>query len=151
MASIIKEAYNSAVITGKVHRVVYDIDKKEYWVESGPKTFLLESEKSRKEKEKLGRKKEKNNDSPFTQEKRITRRKQSLPLGVKFVDIITEQSPEKITEGRAYTHLFPHGIAERTLIHLEDNGNHQITLNIRALSGRVKQFDGYLDEKQVTE
>ena len=36
LASSVREAYNATVITGNVHRMVYDIENGRFWVESGP-------------------------------------------------------------------------------------------------------------------
>src|SRR4051812_11821763 len=36
IATTVKEAYNSAVITGKVFRLVYDMKDQSFWVENGP-------------------------------------------------------------------------------------------------------------------
>lgn len=154
LASIVKEAYNSAVVTGKVHRVAYDIDKKEYWVEVGPANMLLDSEESRKADEKrrkLTDDKESKKESPFTLEKRILRKKKSLPNGVSFDEIKTEQSKEWKTSGIAYTHIFPHGITEKTVIHIKDNGEHKITLILTAILGKTKQMDGYIPDDSVAQ
>jgi prepilin-type N-terminal cleavage/methylation domain-containing protein len=39
IASIVKESYNSTVLTGRVYRVVYDFKKAQYWSESVPMFF----------------------------------------------------------------------------------------------------------------
>ena len=39
MAGIIKDAYNATMVTGHVHRLVYDIEKNTYWIERGPKEY----------------------------------------------------------------------------------------------------------------
>ena len=36
IAGTVKETYNATVITGQVHRIVYDIKENSYWVEAGP-------------------------------------------------------------------------------------------------------------------
>lgn len=153
LASIVKEAYNSAVITGKVHRVAYDLDKKEYWVEVGPQGMLLESEESRKIEEKRKRlvDKDEKKDSGFSIEKRVTRKKKALPTGVSFDEIKTEQSQEWKTSGTVYTHIFPHGVTEKTVIHMKDNSEHKITLVLSAILGKTKQLDGYLPDDSTTQ
>ena len=47
----------------------------------------------------------KKDESPFQMDKSVTRKKLSLPTGVTFEDIKTQQSEEPITEGKAYTHF----------------------------------------------
>ena len=51
LATLIKDASNSAQITGKIHRIAYDLKNGQYWVESSSESTLLKSDES-KEKEK---------------------------------------------------------------------------------------------------
>ena len=63
----------------------------------------------------------------FGIDKKITRKKLSLPRGISFEDISTEANPtESIKDGMAYTHFFAHGLAEQTVIHLKDNDRNQL-------------------------
>jgi len=155
LASVIKEAYNSSMITGKVHRVAYDIKASEYWVESGPPTALLETSESlekkrRRERFSFFKKKDQGEPVPeFALEKSVTRKKKSLPRGVKFSDLLTERSKDLLTEGTGYTHFFPNGITERTLIHLVDTQEHKISLAIETLTGRTRLLNGYVPESEA--
>src|SRR5687768_6203670 len=54
MASLVREAYNSAVITKRVHRMAYDLKEGQFWVESGPEGVLLDSTASRELKDRRG-------------------------------------------------------------------------------------------------
>ena len=152
VASIVKETYNSAVITGRVHRIAYDLEKGDYWVESGPNTVLLDTSESL-EKEKRRKRFAKESDqgppSEFGLEKSVTRKKLSLPSGVKFEDVVTEQSFDPIVKGTAYTHFFPHGITEQTLIHLVDSENHHISLSVSMLVGQTKLIEGHATEEEI--
>ena len=147
MASTIKETYNSAVVTGKVHRLVYDFKEKDYWVESGPATALLDTKESR-EKEERKRRFSKLSDapppSPFGMESSVTRRKIKLPAGVTFEDVLTMQSKDPITEGTAYTHFFPHGMTEQTIVHLMDESHHHVSLVISPIVGTTDVYDRYV-------
>jgi type II secretion system protein H len=154
LASTVKEAYNSAMITGKVHRVAYDLKEGQFWVESGPATALLDTQTSAEKKRRRERftflKEDKGEPVPeFNLDKSVTRKKRDLPRGVKFTDLVTEQSEEPLLEGTGYTHIFPSGITERTLIHLEDNQKHQISLVIETLTGRTRLLQGYLSAQEV--
>ncbi len=154
IATTMKEAYNSAMITGKVHRVAYDIKEHQYWVESGPTTTLLDTEATR-EKEERRRKFKTSIDgaeppsSPFSIDKSVTRNKKSLPRGVEFEDILSERDKEPLSEGTAYTHIFPSGITERTLIHLKDTQKHQLTLVIETITGKTRMLNGRLSEREA--
>lgn len=147
LASTIKEAYNSSVVTGKVHRLAYDLEKNQFWVESGPSTLLMDTSES-KEKEarrkKFAKPGEEKPKSVFSLEKSVTRNKLSLPRGVTFEDVVTEQTQEPISKGLAYTHFFPHGQTEQTIIHIIDAEKHQASLVISTLIGKTQFISGYV-------
>jgi prepilin-type N-terminal cleavage/methylation domain-containing protein len=154
LASVIKEAYNSAVVTGRVHRVAYDLRKQQYWVERGPATLLLDTTESKEREERRKRiAGSKADDKPppsgFGIDKTITRSKKDLPRGVTFEDILTQQSPEPITEGVVYTHIFPHGLSEQTIIHLTDTGKKRISLVIAPLVGKTELHERYVTAEEI--
>ncbi len=152
IASIIKEAYNSTVITGRVHRIVYDLKENKYWVEGGPANALMETKESREREERRKRYAKSSDEQPtsqFSLASQITKKKLALPRGVKFEDLITQQSPDPIKEGLAYTHFFPHGLTEKTLIHLQDESNHHVSLGVSPLVGRTDLFERYVDAKEA--
>lgn len=152
LASAVKESYNATAITGRVHRVVYDLKANSFWVESGPTTLLLDTAESKEREERRKRfasPTEKEPPSKFQLARGITRKKVSLPRGVQFEDVVTAQSPEPITEGSAYTHFFPHGVTEQTIIHLKDTENHRISLVISALMGRTRLIDRHVTLQEV--
>ncbi len=160
LATTIKESYNSAVMTKKVHRLVYDIKENTYWVEIGPSGMLMETEETRERDARVKRfasrksleeieEEEKKRASAFILAKNVTRKPITLPRGVEFEDVSTEQTPDVITEGKAYTHFFPHGMIEQTVIHLKDNSNHQATLVIEPLVGRTKLFQRFVSKEEA--
>ncbi len=142
MASIVKDTYNSALVTGRVHRIVYDFKERKFWVEVGPTSLLLEridpkNRRSRTPEQEDAAKAEKNQ---FELEKSITRDKVDLPRGVSYFSIQTEQGPDPIIEGMAYTHFFPHGLTEKTIVRLKDTNNNKISLKIEALTGHTRLY-----------
>lgn len=152
-ATTIKETYNSAVITGNVYRIVYDFKANNYWVESGPPTALVDTKES-KEKEERRKKfsrlsSETAEKSSFSMDTVILKKKKSLPTGAVFEDLVTQQSPDPITEGVAFTHFFPNGLTEQTIIHLKDQANHHVSLIITPLLGTTELYDRYLDAKEA--
>jgi type II secretion system protein H len=154
LASTIKETYNSTMITGKVHRLVYNFKEESYWVESGPVTLLLDTQESRlrdtrKKRSASNEDKDKEKSSPFILDKNITRKKIGLPRGVTFEDILTQQSPEPITAGVVYTHFFPHGMIEQTIIHLQDDSQHHISLVISPLVGKTDLYERYINAEEA--
>jgi prepilin-type N-terminal cleavage/methylation domain-containing protein len=153
LATTVREAYNSTVLTGRVHRVVYDIKNGEYWVEKGPPTLLMDTAET-EEREKRRKRFAKEDDKPktpsFVPDKTIARGKASLPRGVIFKDVITERSPDPVTEGKAYTHIFPHGLSEQTIVHIQDLEKHNSTLVLETIAGKTRVIDNaYKDRKEV--
>jgi len=154
IASTIKETYNSAMITGKVYRIAYDLKEHQFWAESGPTTTVLQTEQTR-EKEKRRKRfalldtKDEPPPSPFQLDKGITRAKKSLPRGVEFADVLTERDKDPLQEGIAYSHIFPSGITERTLIHLKDSQKHELTLAIETIGGKTRMLQGNVTEKEA--
>ncbi len=156
LATKIRESYNAAAMTKRVHRLVFDFKTQQYWVEIGPPSLLLETEDSRKKHERALRfgnkdaeEEEKKKSGAFTLARPVNRKPTDLPRGVEFEDVITEQSPDPITDGRAYTHFFPHGMTEKTMIHLKDNASHRATLVIPTLVGRTKVFDHHVTKEEL--
>jgi type II secretory pathway pseudopilin PulG len=153
MATVIKETYNSAIVTGKVHRVVYDQKTNTYWAEVGPRDQLLETKESAEQEERRKKFAKLSDAGPpkssFSMDESVTRKKQTLPTGVEFEDIMTQQSPDAIVGLTAYTHFFPHGLAEKTLIHLKDSSNHHISLDITPLLGMTNLTEGYKNGSEI--
>lgn len=152
VASTMKKAYNSAILTGQVYRMAYDLKDNTFWVEAGPNTVLLDTADS---KEKEARRKrfaspdEKPQPSRFAMDTTVTRSKVSLPRGVVYEDITTEQFKDPVKEGIAYTHIFPHGIAEQTIIHLKDSSGHQISLVIFPIMGNTRLIEKYVKADEL--
>jgi hypothetical protein len=122
-------------------------------VESGPTTLLLDTAESRELEERRRRfsKDEAPPPSPFALDKTVTRSKITLPRGVEFEDVITQQTEEPIIEGTAYTHFFPHGFTEQTIVHLKDKENHHYSLVISPLVGRTDLYQHYVTAKEIFE
>jgi prepilin-type N-terminal cleavage/methylation domain-containing protein len=154
ISSIVKESYNSTVLTGRVYRVVYDFKKAQYWSESGPPNVLLDTEASKKKAEDRARHSRpdeaaQDSSSSFSMDKTITRKKMDLPRGVTFEDVLTEQSKDPIKDGIAYTHFFPQGMTEQTIVHLVDSSNHHVSLVIAPLVGKSDVYDRYVTSEEV--
>ena len=150
---MIKDASNQAQITGKVHRIAYDLKNQQYWVESTSENTLLKSDESiKKEKEQSRSLFFKEDDTKknggFRQENLLTKKKRTLAVGVTFTDVYTEQSEDPIKDGMAYTHIFPQGMSEKSLVHLEDTSNNKITLEVSNLLGRCSVEGSYIDAKE---
>lgn len=60
-------------------------------------------------------------------------------------DVVTLRQG-KVTEGTASLFFYPQGRVEKGLFHFEDGGR-PMTLQVHALSGKVKWIDGYVEEE----
>lgn len=151
LATAIKETSQSTILTGRMHRIVYDLEENKFWVESAPNDTLLDTEKSY-DKELRRRKmlgESEKPESPFKIDKSVTRKKISLPSGVTFKAIYSTQKEKPIEAGTAYTHFFPQGMIEPTLIHITDLQDHQISIVISSLVGRVKVMNGFVSKREA--
>lgn len=156
LAATIREAYNATLITGELHRIAYDLKSGQYWVEKGPNTAVLETKESREREERRKRlrfgEKSTEEKSGFSMDKDVTSKKKSLPRGVGFEDIVSEQNREPQTAetgGIAYTHIFPNGLTEQTIVHLQDSSKHHSSLSVTPLLGRSDVYDRYIKPEEV--
>ena len=162
LAMTAKEAYNATLVTGKTHRIVYDLKAQQYWVEIGPTQLVLDTEATRERAARMKRfSKEKDSESEassqssFQIDKTVTRKKISLPRGVEFEDICTQlcaqNQEEPLKEGTGYTHIFANGITERTLIHIKDDSKHNFSLLLSSLGGMTDLYERYLPKEEAFE
>jgi len=159
LATTVRYAYNAAMMTKKVHRLVYDMKEQRYWVEVGPADLLMETAETKARAARAGKfgsklteeeeKKKKESEPSFTLATYVTRKKKDLPRGVEFEDVKTEQQKEPFKEGMVYTHFFPHGIIEQTVIHLKDTSNHHSTLIIAPTVGRSKVIERFVPAEEA--
>lgn len=118
----IQYSYDEAIGSRQIHRLNYDIREGSFWV-----TILKEG-------------------GEFVAADPNIFQKISLPRNVHFKDIMTPHGGT-VTDGNAFTQFFPAGRVEKTIIHLSNNKNEVMTLEINPLTGRVKVYDGYIDTR----
>ena len=87
--------------------------------------------------------------NPFQMDTTVTRKKISLPRGVSYEDVITEERADPIIEGIAYSHFFPRGLTEQTIIHLQDTSQHHASLVITPLLGMTELYDRYIKRDEA--
>ena len=71
--------------------------------------------------------------------------KVQLPFQTHLKDVVTLRQG-KVTEGTAYLFFYPLGRVEKAFLHFEENGR-PLTLKVFSLSGKVKLYDGYIEEQ----
>lgn len=119
LSTTIKYLYSEAAFKKKIHKLAFDIDNGEYWVEVLEVDEYIES------------------PDPFL-------RKKKLPNNVSFKDIITQRSLGISTEGKDEFVLFlPSGFVEPLVIHLESASGDIYTLATKPYTGATAVFDEY--------
>lgn len=156
IAVAVRYTYNLTVLSGKVHRLVFDLDAGSYWGEEQTsddpcKQFLLPGEddenQSRKpKKQKKGKngkpiEEEQTGDGGFTPLKSRLLAKYKLDPGVKIAGLMTSHQNEPLKKGQAYLYFFPNGTTENALIWVkgegaaEDDDADVMTIEVKALQG----------------
>ena len=119
LSGVIRYTQNKAAMSKVRHRLNYDLDAHRYWVTMSDA------------------------HGAFVEDRSILLKSISLPHKVRFKDVFTSREGEEI-HGVAYTEFIPNGLAEDTIIHLENDEEKFFTLMIKPLTGNVKVYDRYI-------
>jgi general secretion pathway protein H len=113
----IKYLFNEAALTGREHRLVYNLDRGTY------RAQVLEANGEIITLSGLGRETE-------------------LAGDVRFRDL---QLPDRgtFTTGEVTVRMHPAGWVEETRVHLEDGSGNALTLHVMPLTGTAEIFEGY--------
>ncbi len=117
LAGTAKYLYNEAALTGRPHRLVFDLDGGEF-----------------------GGRRLETNDELVTLDG--TGSDHSLPDAVHFLDVVVA-GRGKVNSGSIYAALLPVGWIDETVVHLEGSGGQQLTLRIAPLTGSSEVYEGY--------
>jgi general secretion pathway protein H len=141
LAGTIKYLFNQAIIKNRTMRLAYDFKTNTYWAEIADEKYLIEDEE---EKEFYSSDDDEDKDEDFQQIKTKLIKPRKLDSGVEFKSVYSMFKEEMIEDGRAYTHFFPGGFAEATVIHLE-SGKKVFSLVIEPMLGMAKIYDYFVD------
>lgn len=114
---------HQAILDGRTYRLVYDLDTHRYW--------SAVADESEDEPPSIAR------GGPLSREV-------ALPDPVGFSDIVFPLTAGKLLEGVGWTHFYPDGYVDLTVLHL-DNGEEAYTLRVEPLTGNVYVTAGYQD------
>lgn len=114
---------NEAILSGRTYRLNYDLDQQRYWVTSA---------------EVVG------DQAAFVKEEGILTRDVTLPPQIRLSDVELPMLSGKLMEGVAWTHFYPDGSVDLTVMHI-DNGAEAFTLRVAPLTGHVYVTAGYQD------
>jgi general secretion pathway protein H len=173
MAGAVRYLFDRASTTGKVHRLVLDIDKGRYWAEVSDDRFIMaggrETEESRrKEADKLANEAEeaqkradektgldamqaRYKPEPFRPKRaRFGAFKEMAvkPVDLKgaiIADVYTPRLADPLDVGQGYIYFFPLGMTEAAIVHLTDKKREAFySLVVHPLTGRVQIKNSYI-------
>jgi type II secretory pathway pseudopilin PulG len=131
MQGLIKEVYSRTALTGKIHRIAFDIDKSLYWVEE------IKDSPIKKQPEKELVDEESEEEDSFAPIAGDLGEKARLKKRVRFFSISTEPTDEKIKEGQTQIYFYPAGYVQKARISLTDDdiGTRIFTITTNPLTG----------------
>lgn len=121
LVGTIRYLHDRSATTGKRLRLCYDLDEDEYWIE------------------------EENEEGEFEELKTVLGRREALPEGISFLDIITPEG--KMNSGQTFTLFFPKGYVTKSIIHLQNEKREVQTLLVKGTMGQVMVYEGYVEEE----
>jgi prepilin-type N-terminal cleavage/methylation domain-containing protein len=173
LSGTIRYLFDRASTTGKIHRLVLDMDKGKYWAEVSDDRFIMASgreteESRRREAEKLAKEAE---DATKRAEEKIGLDEMQARYqpeefrpkrarfgafkemaiktvelkGVVIRDVFTPRLAEPLTTGQGYIYFFPLGMTEAAIVHLCDKEKEtNYSLVVHPLTGRVQIKNSYV-------
>jgi general secretion pathway protein H len=153
VSSVIRFAYDSAIIKHKLHRIVFDFEKKTYWVEISTKDNLIDSDikedqdlevESISDKDKNEAKAKSKNFSAYPGE---PGKPYKLPGGIIFEDVENLTTQKKITSEKAYLYFFPHGLTEALIIRLNGGASKTgyYSIKVNPINAKTKIEGRYVE------
>ena len=121
LAATARYLFAEAAFTGQLYRLHYNLDERAYWV-----TVLGQVQDSLE----------------FVQDPAPLSRGVTFPPEVTFANVITA-SLGTTAAGEVFTHFYPQGYADPTVVHLRNQRGHFFTVVIPPLTGEARVYDGY--------
>jgi type II secretion system protein H len=123
LAALVRYLNGEAAFRGQTYRIQYDLDQQRYGVQiltpsQETKTFVAD-------------------ESPMAQAVQ-------LPTNITFADIRVP-SIGRVNSGQVFTHFYPQGYTDPTVIHLRDQQSRTITVIIPPITGEAAIHEGYVD------
>ena len=150
LAATIEHVFYQSVFRRETYRLHYDLEGGRYWVDRFVDPTAAQPVPVQGEEEGAPAEEEPEDaaasDDPdafgaakphYVVDRRVIPEPVRFPQGVLITDVTT-QYLDTISEGKAFTHFFPDGYAEPTVIHLADRNKREYTLVVSPLSGKVK-------------
>jgi prepilin-type N-terminal cleavage/methylation domain-containing protein len=68
-----------------------------------------------------------------------------FPAGIRLLDVVLEDTNEKVAGGSVSTHFYRNGMADPSILHLSGDDQQKTTLVINPYTGELKVYAGYVD------
>lgn len=123
LAALVRYVNGEAAFSGQTYRIRYDLGEQSYAVQvlvpsRGATEFVTDS-------------------SPMSRPVR-------LPAGISFADVRVAQAG-RMNSGQVFTHFYPQGYVDPTIVHLRDQQERVMTVMIPPITGEAKVYEGYVD------
>ncbi|MGE0820782.1 MAG: Tfp pilus assembly protein FimT/FimU [Candidatus Binatia bacterium] len=123
LAALVRYVSGEAAFSGRLYRIRYDLGEQAYGVQilvpsRDTNEFVVDP-------------------SPLSQEV-------FLPSGITFADIRVP-SVGRVNSGQVFTHFYPQGYIDPTVIHLRDEQARVMTVQIPPITGEARVYEGYVD------
>jgi hypothetical protein len=119
----VRYLHGEAAFRSQLYRLNYDLDQRTYWV-----TVLTPTRDS----------------AEFLADSSPLARPVQLPPSITFADVRVP-SVGLVSTGRVYTHFYPQGYTDPTIIHLRDQHSRFVTITIPPLPAEVGVQEGHVD------
>ncbi len=143
----IRTIRNDAVLLNQVHRLGFDFDKKEWWVDNQREFKLLDTEASLHEKSKK-KKPAEPPPSNFSLSEKYSKKPIPFPDGVSIDGVLKEREGFR-KEGIIVIHFFPNGYNEQAILYINRTGQDltdSFSLHVLPTSGKVDFFKRFLKD-----
>jgi general secretion pathway protein H len=123
IAALARYLNGQAAFTGRVYRLDYNLDQESYSVS------VLTATQEKAE---------------FVPDQSPLTRSVELPTAITFADVRVP-NVGRVSTGQAFTHFYPQGYVDPTVIHLRDANARVMTVTIPPLTGEARAQEGYVD------
>ncbi|MDP3940349.1 MAG: type II secretion system protein [Deltaproteobacteria bacterium] len=149
LAATIEHVFHQSVFRHETLRLTYDLASSRYWLDRFVDPAGDDDEPGGEEGDNSGSEEGAGNGGEeagvpyYVADRSILSQPVNLPAGVIITSVET-QYIEETTDGEAYTHFFPDGYVEPTVIYMADRRGAEYTLYASPVSGRVKVLPGHV-------
>jgi general secretion pathway protein H len=148
-----KQIHHSARLKNKTYRLVIDFGNDTEGrdpliiVESATGAQLLADPEATPDR--FAKNDDKKKKGPFSPDTEMLKKPITLPTGVRFLDVETENNRDPVKEGRAYIYFFANGLVTRSIIHITNGDKMNWSLIVNPLTARTDIQDKIVTMKDL--